>query len=58
MSSGRQSQTRILTPSTMRALTAAKGEVPPSFRGWKWVVVLAVALGLLIFILIGPFFLH
>jgi hypothetical protein len=39
----------------MRALQAARGETF-TFRGWKWIVVLAVAIALLVFILIGPFF--
>lgn len=43
--------------ATVKVLTAAKGETF-SFRGWKWVVVLAVAMGLLLFILIGPRFLR
>lgn len=56
MSVGAPSQPRIFTPSTVRALTEARGETS-SFRGWKWVVVLAVAISLLLFILIGPLFL-
>ncbi len=54
---GAPSQPRIFTPSTMRALQAARGETF-AFRGWKWIVVLAVAIGLLLFILIGPLFIH
>ncbi len=50
------SQPRIYTPSTAKALTAARGETF-TFRGWKWVVVLAAAIALLLFILIGPLFL-
>ena len=53
---GRPSKPPILTPEYVEALTAAKGETF-TFRGWKWLVVLAVAIGLLLFILIGPLFL-
>lgn len=53
---GKPSKPPILTPGYVGALTAAKGETF-TFRGWKWVVVLAVAIGLLLFILVGPFFL-
>ena len=52
---GVPSQPRIFTPSTVRALQAARGETF-TFRGWKWIVVLALAVGLLALVLIGPFF--
>ncbi len=54
---GVPSQPRIFTSSTVKALQAARGETV-TFRGWKWIVVLAVAIGLLLFILIGPMFIH